>query len=312
MEYVNLVIGQIVIFIIYATLGIVMIKTKILEKDGLQILARMITKILLPLLIFTNCINGTTREIFFESLTILALAIVMYGILFISCKILASAFRLEGNEKKVYRACTMFGNVGFMGIPIVGAIFPERGVLYIAIFTVIDQLLLWTVGVELASPVDHMEKKSTKEKLLKMISPATVGIVLAVIIILFKIQIPEILNTALTKTGAAATPLAMIYLGGVFCNTNLIKYLGRKELYGAVLIKMCIMPLILVSLFKLFPFISSEMGITIGILCALPSMSSMAMIFQSQKSDVEYGASMIFFTTICSIITVPIVCYFIG
>ena len=35
----------------------------------------------------------------------------------------------------------MFGNIGFMGIPIIAAIFPKQGMLYIALFTVVDQLL---------------------------------------------------------------------------------------------------------------------------------------------------------------------------
>ena len=33
-----------------------------------------------------------------------------------------------------------------MGIPIVVSIYPEKGMLYMAVFTIIDQLMLWTLG----------------------------------------------------------------------------------------------------------------------------------------------------------------------
>ena len=70
----------------------------------------------------------------------------------------------------------MFGNIGFMGIPIVAAVFPEQGMLYIALFTVVDQLLLWTVGVNLTAPTDKENAMSIASRLLKMINPATIAV----------------------------------------------------------------------------------------------------------------------------------------
>lgn len=70
----------------------------------------------------------------------------------------------------------VFGNVGFMGIPIITSIYPEKGMLYISVFTVIDQLMLWTLGVKLTSPA---EKESGKFNPRKLINPVTVAIILA-------------------------------------------------------------------------------------------------------------------------------------
>ena len=46
----------------------------------------------------------------------------------------------------------IYGNVGFLGIPLLSAAFPERGGLYIALFSIIDQLVLWTYGMYLTTP----------------------------------------------------------------------------------------------------------------------------------------------------------------
>lgn len=48
---------------------------------------------------------------------------------------------------------------------------------------------------------------------------AAIGI-LTVIGIFLNVKLPAPLGTALTKTGAISTPLAMIYLGGIFCYTG--------------------------------------------------------------------------------------------
>ena len=145
-----------------------------------------------------------------------------------------------------------------------------------------------------------------------MINPATVGIVLAVLGIFLNVKLPAALNTALTKTGAISTPLAMIYLGGIFCYTDIPKYLKKAEIYATVLLKMCLFPIAFFYLLKLIPGITQDIAVTMSVLSALPTMTFVAMLAQIQKSADEYSAGMIFVTTLFSIVTLPLVCLIIG
>mgnify|MGYP000190558150 CR=1 FL=1 len=154
MDYFSIVLGQIIGFVIYILIGIIGVRMGVLTPRSLGVLSQFITKISLPLLLFTNTLNGATREQFIGDLPVVAATALMYILLYPLCRLLARIFGLTGNENHVYRACSMFGNIGFMGIPIVAAVFPEHGMLYIALFTVVDQLLLWTVGVNLTAPTD--------------------------------------------------------------------------------------------------------------------------------------------------------------
>ena len=312
MTYFTIVLGQIFIFIIYAVIGILAVKTKILDKEGLGVLSRFITRIALPLLIFTNTINGATREQFLGAVPIMLATVLMYLLLYLLALVLARISKLQGNEKNVYRACSIFGNNGFMGIPIVSALFPEQGLLYIALFTVVDQMVLWTTVVTLTAPVEQQNGMCFSDKVKKMINPATVGIVLAVLGIFLNVKLPAALNTALTKTGAISTPLAMIYLGGIFCYTDIPKYLKKAEIYATVLLKMCLFPIAFFYLLKLIPGITQDIAVTMSVLSALPTMTFVAMLAQIQKSADEYSAGMIFVTTLFSIVTLPLVCLIIG
>ena len=113
------------------------------------------------------------RSSLLGSLSLLGLTALLYACTFVMARLMAAAFRLQGD-----RALTMFGNVGFMGIPIVSSIFPDYGMLYIAVFTIIDQMVLWTLGVKLTTPGG---KGSFDPK--KMINPCTVAIVLSVVMV---------------------------------------------------------------------------------------------------------------------------------
>ena len=308
MNYFSIVLEQIEIFVVYMLIGIFAVKMHFLDREKLGMLSGCITKILLPLLIFTNTINGTTREQFLSSAVIILLAAVLYLTLYLVAMVLAKLLRIDCKHASLYRACTMFGNCGFMGIPIITALYPEQGGLYIAMYTVIDQLALWTVGMDLTAPVDGTVKLPLAQRVRKMINPATVAILAGVFVVLTGLQLPSIAVTALAKTGAAASPLAMIYLGGVFCYIKIIDYLKLKEVYVTIVVKMLLLPILVYAVLSHIPAVEQNVAVTIGILCALPTMSSVAMMAESQHSDSDYVTGFIFVTTLISIVTLPVVC----
>ena len=75
---------------------------------------------------------------------------------------------------------------------------------------------------------------------------------------------------------------------------------------------MCIFPVLFFYLLRLIPGITQDIAVTMSVLSALPTMTSIAMLAQIQKSDGEYSAGMIFVTTLFSVLTLPLVCLLIG
>lgn len=312
MNYFFIVSQQILILIIYALAGIIAVKTKIFHEDSLTVLSKFIMKLAMPLLIFTGTINGTTKKEFMECLPLLAGAVFMYFVLFFLCFGLKRLFRVSGDRGNIYHAASMFGNIGFMGIPILSAMFPEKGMLYIALFTIIDQLTLWTLGIHLTTPQHKKTNNSPRQMLLHMISPATVGLALAVLLLFLQIQIPGLLNSALTKIGSTTTPLAMIYLGAFFCYIPLFKYLRHLEFYGTILLKMVLFPIALYYTLGFFPAMQGDIQLAIGVLSSMPAMTSIIMFASSQGSDGDYAGGQVFVTTLASILTIPLVCFVLG
>lgn len=302
MDIVWILAEQIGLFVIYILVGILMVRTRVLTRDTLETISRFVMKLGLPVMIFVNTINGVDLQSLLSSLSLLGLTAVLYLCTFLLALLLVKLFRLQGDRAQVYRALTMFGNVGFMGIPIVSSIFPDYGMLYIAVFTIIDQLVLWTLGVKLTTPGG---KGSFDPK--KMINPCTVAVVLSVVLVVTGVRLPALLNTALTKIGGTATPLAMIYLGGVFACMDVVKYLRIREFYGIVAAKMLIFPVLFYAVLSLLP-LDPNIHLTIALLASMPAMSSIVMMARASGSEGDYAMGGILVTTICSIVTIPFAC----
>ena len=149
--------AQIGMFVIYMLAGVILIRTRVMNRENLEVISKFVIKLALPVMIFINTVNGVERKTLFHSLSIFLIAGIMYICLFLLSYISGIFFHLHGNHRQLYSAMSVFGNVGFMGIPIVTSIYPENGMLYICVFTIIDQLMLWTAGVRLTSGTDSQK-----------------------------------------------------------------------------------------------------------------------------------------------------------
>ena len=76
MNYFSIVLEQVEVFVVYLVIGIIAVKTNVLNREKWGALSSCVTKILLPLLIFSNAINGATKEQFLSSTVILLLTAV--------------------------------------------------------------------------------------------------------------------------------------------------------------------------------------------------------------------------------------------
>lgn len=299
----QILLEQIGLFVIYILAGVILVRTKVLTSETLEPISRFVIKMALPVMIFINIIDGVERKTLFHSLSILLIATVFYICMFVLSLGMAKLFHLEGDRAGIYQVMAMFGNVGFMGIPIITSIFPENGILYVSVFTVIDQLMLWTVGVRLTTPSGN-----GKFNPWKLINPATVAILTGLFLVITEIKLPRILDTGLQKIGSTASPLAMIYVGGVFACIDIRQYLKETALYGIVLVKMILVPIAMYGILGFFP-VSEEIHLTMSLIAGMPVMTSVVMMANSSGSDGDYALGGVFITTICGILTLPLICW---
>ena len=190
-----------------------------------------------------------------------------------------------------------------MAVPVISSVFPGNGILYVSVFMVFDQLMLWTLGVKLTTPT-----RSGGFELKKLINPATVAILIGMLLMLTGVRIPALLDTGLQKIGATASPLAMIYIGGIFAELPLKKYLKELSLYGIVLVRMLLAPLLMFFVLGFFP-VSAEIRLAMALITGMPTMTAVVMMANASGMDGEYALGGVFITTLCGIVTLPCICW---
>ena len=103
MNYFSIVLEQVEIFVVYLLIGIIAVKTNVLNREKLGALSSCVTKILLPLLIFSNAISGATKEQFLSSTVILLLTAVYYLVLYLITAALSKLLHLDIQHKSLPR-----------------------------------------------------------------------------------------------------------------------------------------------------------------------------------------------------------------
>lgn len=306
MDQFFIVLNQIGIFLILIILGIVAVKFGILDEHSLGNVSKLVMRMALPAYIFINTAEGATRQGLAESLMVIPLAIALYLMLFLLSLLLEKVFHLKGNRSHVFRAIVMFGNVGFMGIPLVVELYPDTALLYISLFTILDQGLFWTYGVSLTKPVSDQKEKISLKNLKNLLSPALVAILGATVLVLLNVHLPKILTTTLSKLGAASMPLSLLYIGGMLSMTDVRKVLRCGELYAEIGLKMLVLPLVFFLVMKLCQ-VPADMAGTMTFLTGLPAINMVAMLSKNNGSDGDYAVCAVMMTTLACLITLPLV-----
>ncbi len=295
---------QVIKFFLVILVGIYCVKRKILSEKDTKVLSRLIVKVILPVFIFSNTVNSATRSDLKTYFMVLPLSALIYALWILTGRLLAKIQKIEMSKYKVYQAIFVFGNVGFIGIPLISAIFPEKGMIYISLFTIIDQLMLWTYGVELTSGEEH---EWNIKKLRNVINPPFIAILAAIVVIICGIQLPDILRDTLSSIGSASSPLSLIYIGASLCFCNFGRILKRREIYVGICVKMICLPVIVYIILQNLLNLSQDLSMTMALLTALPCMTTIPMLANSNGVEGEYCVSATMFTQMVSLITLPVI-----
>lgn len=322
MQQFSVVLNQLIGMGVMLAVGAVCVRTKLLNEESLQGICRLILNVGIPMLVFSNAISGTTRTDLFASAAIIGITILLYALLIASMWLLAKLLRLPGERGRMFQGAFIFGNAGFIGLPLVLALFPKHGALYFALMSLTDQLFLWTYGVWITKPhsnrqtfADEHPATSLGAKLLGMLSPALVAVILAIAIVFAGVPVPQTVIAPLHSLGAISTPLSMIYLGGLFILRDWVGVLKRYELYVGIVVKMLLFPIAFHALLTYVPpmiglgAVAPSMANMMTIIAGLPTMSAIVMFSEREHNMPEYAVGLVLATTVASLFTLPVVSY---
>ncbi len=305
------VVNQVLVFAILMLIGFVMAKAKVMTGDVLNGLSKLIVNLLLPCLIFYMIIgNGVTIQSILANRTYALAILLMYAILCLLGYAMAGASGLRRSGQDMFAVATMFCNIGFMGVPLIQSIFPGNSQVAVCllIYFVIDQFLLWTVGLSLCTW--HVKKRNNTGALMNLLNPMVIGIVIALLLLYFHIQLPTPLLTTIKGLGDCSRYLALLYLGALLATMPVLQMLMKPYVYCLIVLKMTIVPII--GYFIAALFFDHTVSLLIATILSLPPMVAQTMMARTYGGDERVAAETVFVSTIACLGTIPLVQFLIN
>ena len=303
MEELNVILNQVVLFVLLMGLGFLLARLGILNSSGLESLSRLIAKTLLPVLIFYNSVISTDRDSLSRFFMILPAALFSFAFLYICSYVMQRALRLPPSQAGIYRFMQIFGNVGFIGIPVITALYPQVGMACISVYTVVDQPLMWTLGASLVRRKD--ESQNWIARIRRLISPSLISVFLATSWITLRLPLPTVFSTAMQTLSGSTMPLSLLYIGGSLFFYDRGGIFRKKSLYALCLLRMLILPLCVFLILRVFK-LSEDFSEIIAILAGIPAPSVAPILAQEHGADTEYAGSGVMLTTLSCIVTLPV------
>ena len=212
---------------------------------------------------------------------------------------------LKLNKSKQYLVLFMFlqGNTGFIGIPVIKALYGTNALFYAAIVECAHDIFLFTIGVLL---IQMSAGVSLKIRPLDLLSPGLVGVIIGIVLFIMDFKLPDVLGGSIEMIGNATTPLTMFSIGFQLGNIRLKEFFKEWQVYAVLFVKLMIVPAITVIILMI---LSEEIALlekVIIILFAMPIASVASIFSQQYKGEVEFATKSVLLSTVMSLVTVPI------
>ena len=291
-----------VVFFLILAVGFAAGKFGIITREAMPNLAGLCTNILLPSQLFYSTYVNITSDMLVANLPMLALSVGFYLIIGLVTFGIAKVLRLPHDKDRVFMLCFMFGNTGFVGFPLLSTLFPGTGLLYLSLFTVVDQLLFWTFGSWLATARDrdaHFHPRS-------ILSPNIIMMATVFTIIFIGLPLPKLLVNALSTLSNATTAICMMYLGAMLCFSKWARTLRRPEVYVGIVVKMVALPVLAALAFRTIG-LPTEMSQAMTIIMALPVMTVVPMVARAHGNEGDYATGITAVTLLACVATIPLV-----
>ena len=295
---VSLIVEKIIMMFLILILGVVCYHKKFLDDTVTVKLSNFLLMIVNPLVIFVSYQMDFDEALLRNLGITLGLSAIAFVVQIVLIHLLIPK---KGNwNADIERLSAIYGNCGFIGIPLISSLFGREGVFYMTAYLTVFYLFFWTHGVIIMAG-----KTDVKSTLKNLLSPAIIGVVLGLVCFLATLRLPSVIVDAMDSVGSMNTPLAMLVAGATLGKSNLITCLRNKRTYWICALKLVLVPA--AAMVILLPFAVPEtVAVTLLVASACPIGACCTMFALKYKNDGQYASEMFAVSTVLSAVTIPL------
>lgn len=291
--------GSVLTLLIMMAVGFILGKMKIIAGQTLTQMSNVLLCVVAPAIMIDTFQNESRDAAAVRGL--LVSAAVLVGVYVVQGLLMAAFFRRADQESRgVSRFASIYGNVGFMGVPLIQSVLGSAGMATTVISLGVFNVGIWTHGMWLIGGKSRMSAKKV------LLNPGVIGIVIAVALYGVGLHLPAPMASAVGYIGSMNTPLAMVIIGAQMSAVDIPRLFRDTRLYGVAAVKLLLIPALVMLV--LLPFrLDPVTYVAVVILAGCPVAGATSLMCQIAGKDTSYGAKLVTFSTILSVVTLPVV-----
>lgn len=295
----QILLQQTIIMFALMLLGLLLSRRGMITEQGSRDLSNVLLYAVIPCVILRSYMS----EFSTEKLRAMGLSALIAVIAFAAS--IAVAYLTCGTRHRIENFAVAFGNAGFIGIPLVTAVFGPEAAFYVVSFSTFANLLQWTYGIVIISG-----KKETMNLRMVFVNPVFISMVIGIALFVLQPTLPTVVTGTIGYIADGNTVLAMIILGYYLSKVQLRGLFADVRLYLFSALRLLVVPAVTILVFLLFPFARGEITLITLIAAATPIASSTAIFAQKFDQDYRRAVSYVCLSTILSVATLPLVMLF--
>lgn len=297
------ILSSLIMIFILIVPGFIFKKKDIISEEQNAGINNIVVNLTWPCLVINAMQMPFSMQVLKDSGYILVVCLVIFAILFLISFPFAKLIKLSKTKQYLTVFMLLFGNTGFIGIPVIKALYGTDAIFYAAIVELVNDILIFTVGIML---IQMSAGAKLRADLKQCLNPGLIGVLIGLALFLLNIQLPELIGGSIEMIGNATTPLTMFVIGYQLGGLKLKEVTGDWQMYAVCFVKLLIVPIITLLLVKMWAgdFSLLEKVLIIGF--AMP-VGAVAAIFSSQyKGESAFATKTVLMSTVCSLVTIPI------
>jgi predicted permease len=284
-------------------------KKKWISEEGGNQVSGLIVHIFNPALIISGMLGTSDAFSWNYVIQNLLLAVILFAVLIIISPFVVRMLGIKNELQNMYCVMLIFSNLGFMGIPLIQELYGKEAVFLVAIYILVFNTLFYTYGVYL---FEKEKNKGGKFKFQwkKMLNPGMLACLFSIGLFVFRIQLPALINGFFDYLGTAAVPLSMMMTGVSLAKIPLKYVFTDWKMYPFAFVKMLVIPIAAAFIIRQFQ-IPGILGGIMVLMFGMPNGSMPVMLAADYGLDSTICSRGVVLTTLLSLVTLPVVTYFV-
>jgi predicted permease len=292
---------QVAILYLIVAVGFIADRIGIFKQTTAKLSNDLLFYVITPVVIVQSFLNMEFNK---ETISLFLLAFVcMFTTLVVGIFIVIPFFRKDKENSSIYKYAVSYGNMGYMALPLCQSLLGSEGVFYCSAGVVAFNILSFVHGIWL------MKKGTENDEGFKIktiiLNPGVLSVAVGLPLFISGIELPEIINGAVTHIANLNTPLAMIFLGTYIANSDLKAMFKQKQNYLVALLKLLVLPVIMFAIFKLIG-LSGTIITACMISASVPSATNTVMFAAKYGKDTGVASTVVAFCSLLSVLTIPV------